>query len=272
VPYRDQSQLPVFDTGIASFNFSQAFDENIFSGGWDRIANANQMTLGLTTRWLDEDTGFERLSLSAAQRLYFDDQLVTLPGQNPRLNKKSDYLVGANAALTDTLSVRFDAQFNPESRDRNRMTAGLRWKPKRLASLSAAYRYERDPRAVADPGFVFDPLTDNTKEQVTLSGQWPLTSKIYAMGRIDYSLQEKRSTQSIIGLEYKGDCCWAARTVFQRYAVSAGNVNTAVFFQLELLGLGSLGTDPMGLLGRTIPTYEPVMPPAAQKTTFERYE
>lgn len=272
VPYRDQSQLPVYDTGIASFNFSQAFDENIFSGGWDRIANANQMTLGLTTRWLDEKTGFERLSLSAAQRLYFDDQLVTLPGQSPRLNKKSDYLVGANAALTDTLNVRFDAQFNPESRERNRMTAGLRWKPKRLASLSLAYRYERDPRAVVDPDFVLSPSDNRTKEQVTLSGQWPLTSKVYAMGRVDYSLQEKRSTQSIIGLEYKGDCCWAARTVFQRYAVSAGNVNTAVFFQLELLGLGSLGTDPLGLLGRTIPTYETVMPPAPQKTTFERYE
>ncbi|HEY9278972.1 MAG TPA: LPS-assembly protein LptD [Eoetvoesiella sp.] len=273
VPYTDQSQLPVFDTGIASFNFSQAFDENLFSGGWDRIANANQLTLGLTTRWLDEGTGFERLSLSAAQRIYFDDQRVTLPYQQPRRNKKSDYLVGADAAVTDKLNVRFDAQFNPESNDRNRMTAGLRWKPKRLASLSAAYRYERDPAQVQDPAIVRQRgYVDNSREQVTLSGQWPLTNRIYALGRVDYSLQEKRSTQTIVGLEYKGDCCWTARTVFQRYAVSAQDVNTAIFFQLELSGLGSLGTDPMGLLGRTIPTYENVMPPIPQKTTFERYE
>ncbi|HBT33007.1 MAG TPA: LPS-assembly protein LptD, partial [Pusillimonas sp.] len=67
VPYRDQDDLPVYDTGIATFNFAQAFDENYFSGGWDRIADANQLTLGLTTRWLDADTGFERLALSAAQ-------------------------------------------------------------------------------------------------------------------------------------------------------------------------------------------------------------
>ena len=273
VPYRDQSQIPVFDTGIASFNFSQAFDENLFSGGWDRIANANQVTLGLTTRWLDAASGFERLSLSAAQRIYFEDQRVTLPGQIPRENKKSDYLFGANAALTDKLNVRFDAQFNPESQDRNRMTAGVRWKPKRLASLSAAYRYERDPAQLSNPAIVQDTgYIDNSKEQVTLSGQWPLTSKISALGRIDYSLQEKRSTQSIIGLEYKGNCCWAARAVLQRYAVSAQEVNTAMFFQLELSGLGSLGTDPMGLLGRTIPTYETVMPPIPEKTTFERYE
>src|SRR5699024_3416021 len=112
VPYRDQSQIPLYDTSLATFNFSQAFDENIFTSGWDRIADANQLTVGLTTRWLDADTGFERLSLSAAQRIYFDDQQVTLyPGQKARTDTKSDYLVGANAALTDKLNVLFDAQF-----------------------------------------------------------------------------------------------------------------------------------------------------------------
>src|SRR3546814_14631863 len=63
--------------------------------------------------------------------------------------------------------------------------------------------------------------------------------KLVALGRIDYSLQEKRSTQSVLGFEYKGDCCWAARVVYQRYAVSQQDTNTAVFFQLELSGLRS---------------------------------
>jgi LPS-assembly protein len=273
VPYRDQSNIPVFDTGIATFNFAQAFDENIFSGGWDRIANANQLTVGLTSRWLDEETGFERLSLSAAQRVYFEPQRVTLGGEKPRTNTKSDYLVGANAALTDKLNVRFDAQFNPESRDRNRMSAGFRWEPKRLTTLSASYRYERDPQMILDPGFVpSDPANDRTREQISLAGQWPLTNKVYAMGRYDYSLQEKRNTQSILGLEYKGNCCWTARVVMQRYAVSKQDVNTAVFFQLELAGLGSLGTDPMRLLRERVIGYEPVTPPIPERTTFERYE
>lgn len=273
VPYRDQSQIPVYDTGLATFNFSQAFDENLFSGGWDRIANANQVTWGLTTRWLDESSGFERLSLSAAQRIYFEDQKVTLPGMRPRTNTRSDFLVGATAALTDTLNVRFDAQFNPDSRDRNRMTAGFRWEPKRLAMVSASYRYERDPEQLVNPNVLYNPFyIDRSKEQVTVSGQWPLTRKVYGLGRIDYSIQEKRSTQSILGFEYKGDCCWAARVVYQRYAVSAGDTNTALFFQLELGGLGSLGTDPMGLIGRTINGYQPVTTPIPEKTTFERYE
>ncbi|NYT63196.1 LPS-assembly protein LptD [Alcaligenaceae bacterium] len=273
VPYRDQSQLPIYDTGVASFNFAQAFDENMFSGGWDRIAEANQLTVGLTTRWLDADTGFERLSLSAAQRIYFSDQRVTLnPADKARTNKKSDYLVGANAALTDTLNVRFDAQFNPESRERNRMTAGFRWEPKRLTTLSASYRYERDPRAYADPNYIIDPADDRSREQVSIAGQWPLTNKVYALGRYDYSLQEKRNTQAIFGLEYKGDCCWVGRVVMQRYAVSRDQVNTAMFFQLELSGLGSLGTDPMNLLSDRIAGYRSITPPIPEKTTFERYE
>jgi len=255
VPYRDQSGLPVYDTDLASFNFAQAFDENIYSGGWDRIADANQLTLGLTTRWLDGDTGFERLSLSAAQRFYFSEQRVSLSA-NPRTDRRSDYLVGVNAALTNTFNLHLNTQFHPESRERSRMTADIRWEPKRLASMSLSYRYENA----------------RTTESVTLAGQWPITSKVYALGRFDYSLQEKRSTQSIFGFEYKGDCCWVGRVVAQRYAVSAQAVNTAFFLQLELTGLGALGTDPMRLLRERVAGYQPVTHAIPDATPFERYE
>src|SRR5690606_10622088 len=167
VPCRDQSTLPLFDTSLASFNFAQAFSENIYSGGWDRISNANQVTLGLTSRWLDADTGFERLVLQAAQRLYFDDQKVTL-GEKPRTSTRSDCLVGASAALTNTLSVNFDAQFNPEESRRNRMSSGLRWRPKRLATLGVNYRYERNPDQVLDPSYVPAPDDFRGKESISV--------------------------------------------------------------------------------------------------------
>jgi len=255
VPYRDQRNLPVYDTALASFNFAQVFDENIYSGGWDRIANANQLTQGLTSRWLDADTGFERMSLSAAQRFYFSKQRVSL-APDPRTARRSDYLVGVNAALTNTFQLHVNTQFRPESRDRSRMTAGVRWEPKRLTSATLSYRYE----------------ADRNMESVMLAGQWPITSKIYALGRFDYSLQERRNTQSIMGLEYKGDCCWVARAVAQRYAVSARDVNTAIFFQLELSGLGSLGADPMQLLRKRVTGYQPITHTIRDATPFERYE
>ena len=273
VPYRDQSDLPVFDTGLATFNYQQAFDENIFSGGWDRIANANQLTVGLTSRWLDADTGFERLSLSLAQRFYFDSQKVTLSSETPRNDTQSDYLVGAKAALTDKFSVYFDGLFDHETQKRNRLSSGVRWTPKRLATVSLSYRYERDINSYADPyGVLPSGTVPTSREQVSLSAQWPLSVRWYGVGRYDYSLAEKRSTQSIMGLEYRGDGGWAARVVMQRYAVSAQKTNTALFLQLELTGLGSLGTDPMSLLTDRVIGYKPVTPPTPEKTVFERYE
>ncbi|WP_345795981.1 LPS-assembly protein LptD [Castellaniella sp. MT123] len=273
VPYRDQSGLPVFDTGMATFSYQQAFDENIFSGGWDRIANANQLTTGLTTRWLDADTGFERLSLSAAQRFYFTDQQVTLPSQTPRKATESDYLMGANAALTDRFSVYFDGQFDHDTIKRSRLSSGVRWSPKRLATMSLSYRYERDPNLYTDPYQTLPPGTTlQSREQISVTSQWPLTQRWFGVGRYDYSLTEKRSTQSIVGVEYRGDGGWAARAVLQRYAVSAQVTNTALFLQLELTGLGSLGTDPMSLLSDRITGYQSVTPPTPEKTNFERYE
>lgn len=275
VPYVNQDDIPVLDTSVATFNFAQAFSHNLFSGGWDRIANANQLTIGLTSRWLHADTGAEIVRLEAAQRLYFENRKVFLNPTSKRMREHpierahSDYLFGAAASLTQNFHLRFDTQINPETRGRNRMSAGLRWEPKRLASISASYRYERDPQAFYDT-HEYDP--DRNKEQISLAGQWPLSKNLYMMGRTDYSLHEKRSTQNIFGLEYKGDCCWTARFVVQRYAVSAAKSNSAVFLQLELHGLGSLGTDPMRLLREQVTGYRPVRSPIPKRTVFERYE
>ncbi|KRC69317.1 LPS biosynthesis protein [Achromobacter sp. Root83] len=277
VPYRDQSTLPVFDTSLADFSFSQAFEENIYTGGWDRIANANQLTAALTTRWLDANTGFERLSLGVAQRFYFEDQKVTLPNETPRDNVRSDFLVGASAALTDSLSTDIAAQYNPYDNNWARGLVSARWSPQRLTTIAVAYRYQRDPQ----PGVSYQPQGQN---QVSLAVQWPFTERWYGVGRVDYSLRSgpsstvanttdsPRVTQAIAGLEYKGDCCWVGRVVYQRYAVSAADTNSALFFQLELTGLGSLGTDPMSLLNRSIPGYTSITPPVPAGTTFERYE
>lgn len=284
VPYRDQSKLPVYDTTLADFSFSQAFEDNIYTGGWDRIANANQLTAALTTRWLDADTGFERLSLSAGQQIYFQDQEVTLPGETPRTDVRSDFLVAASAALTNTLSTDVAAQYNPYDNRWSRGLISARWSPQRATSISVAYRYQRDP-PVNNEGFAINPYLPRGQNQVSVAFQWPFSNRWYGVGRVDYSLrsapptltltgeaESPRVTQAIAGLEYKGDCCWTGRVVFQRYAVSATDVNNAVFFQLELNGLGALGTDPLKLLNKSIPGYQGVNPPPAQGTTYERYE
>ena len=280
VPYRDQSNLPSYDTTLANFSFWQAFEENIYSGGWDRIANANQVTAALTMRWLDESTGFERISISGAQRIYFENQKVLMPGELPRDQGRSDFLVAASAALTDTISTDVAAQYNPYNELWSRSLISARWSPQRLTTVALSYRYQREP-------YGSEIYWPNGQNQVSLAVQWPFSERWYGVARVDYSLRSEdaidrsaginnsaksRVTQAIAGLEYKGNCCWTGRMVFQRYAVAAAQTNTALFFQLELTGLGLLGTDPMSLLNKSIPGYQQVNPPSPAGTTFERYE
>ena len=279
VPYRDQSQLPVFDTTMADFSFASAFQENIFTG-FDRIANANQATLALTSRWLDANSGFERLQLSVAQQFYFEDQYVTLPFQTPRTNTKSQFLLGSSAALTDTLNLSSLFQYNPYKSELSRAQLIGRWRPQRLATLALSYRYQVNP----SPEALYQTQGQN---QVSAGFQWPLTKKWYSIGRVDYSFNKLHAsslldssniiampkvTQGVVGLEYKGDCCWTGRVVFQRYVVSVDQTNSAVFFQLELGGLGNLGQNPMSIIGRSIPDYESINPPVRSVSKFERYE
>ena len=234
----------------------------------------------MTTRWLDASSGFERLQLGVAQQFYFEDEQVTLPGQVPRTNTKSQFLFGGSAALTDTLNLTSLLQYNPYASQISRAQITSRWRPQRLATLALSYRYQVNP----PPLSLYQSQGQN---QVSAAFQWPLTNKWYSIGRLDYSLNNATSpslidpstikgvpkvTQAVLGLEYKGDCCWTGRVVMQRYVVSVDQTNTAVFFQLELGGLGNLGQNPMGVIGRSIPDYQPINPPVPSISKFERYE
>ncbi|PRY99631.1 LPS-assembly protein [Jezberella montanilacus] len=285
VPYQNQAQVPVYDTTLADLSYSQLFQENIYSGGWDRVANANQITTGVSTRFLDADTGFERLTFAVAQQYYMTDQLVTLPYAVARTNSTSSVLFENTAAWTDKLGTAATLQYNPYSGQFDRSQLSARWKPQRQALIAASWRYQVTPTDTS----VYRTQGQN---QISVSGQWPLGKNWYTVGRIDYSFVNSPNTyqlpgftQMLGGLEYKSDCCWAARVVLQRYALNpllnttvattlatANTYNTAVFLQLELSGLGALGSNPMGLIAKSVVGYENPVPMVPNVSKFERYE
>ena len=129
----------------------------------------------------------------------------------------------------------------------------MRFQPELAKVLSAGYRYTRDPN--------FDVAQVN---QIDLSGQWPLTSRLYAVGRYNYSFLGKQTVsnpspggqllEAIFGLEYNAGC-WATRVVAQRLAALSGEPNNVLFLQLELTDFGSVGSNPVSLLRRSIPGY-----------------
>lgn len=271
IPHRDQSSIPLYDTSVSQFGFGTAFTENRYSGGWDRINNANRVTVGLTSRWLDADTGVERLALQVAQSFSFESQKVTLHNNEQLANNRSEFLAGLSARLTDTLNTEAAIQYDPYEKKIAQSMVSLRWNPKRLTSVSLSYRYQRDQYENPETGQIY-PYQLPPKENVIVAGQWPFSQKLSMVGRLDYSIRESRSTRSLVGLEYKGECCWAARVLFQRYAVAREKTDSRVYFQLELSGLGAFGSDPMTTIRESIPGYESTETPMPVRSIFERYE
>lgn len=236
VPYRRQDDIPNFDSGIYDFNFSQIFSENIFSGG-DRIADANQITAAVTSRLIDTDTGDERIRAALGQRYYFSDQRVTLPGVPVRTGRRADILASLSGRLTRAVTLSTDWQFNPREDSTEEYNFDVRYQPGFAKVINVGFRYTRD-----------------VLRDLDLSAQWPLGGRWYGVARYNRSLREHRVTEALAGLEYDGGC-WVFRTVFHRFATTEEDVTQAVFLQLELNDLASVGSSPLDLLSRTVGGY-----------------
>jgi len=241
VPVRNQNQIPVFDTGIADFNFSQIFAENRYSGG-DRIADANQATAMITSRLLDPLTGAEIIRAAFGQRFYFSTQNVGLPGEVLRSDRQTDFLGSFSGRILPKTYADIGVQYNPRLNQMERINIGGRYQPEAGKVLTAGYRYTRDQ--LSQPGL----------GQVDISGQWPVFGGWHAVGRFNYSTMDRRMIESVAGLEYDGGC-WVGRIVMQRLATQTQLTNTALFFQLELNGFAKVGSNPLEILKRTVPGY-----------------
>ncbi|MDE2051737.1 MAG: LPS assembly protein LptD, partial [Gammaproteobacteria bacterium] len=97
VPYRNQSALPVFDTAVPDLDPVELFRTNRYVGA-DRVGDANQVSAGVTTRLLNAVDGRQYLTATFGQEIYFTNPRVTLPGETPRTDRRSDLV--AQLALT----------------------------------------------------------------------------------------------------------------------------------------------------------------------------
>jgi len=230
IPYKDQSVLPNFDSGLADLNMQTLFYENQYNGQ-DRINDANQLTASLTSKFLDKN-GKERLSAIIAQRYYFEDRRVFGNDLTEAKKANSDIFMGASAKLPNSLNLDAMFQFDPTSNSLLRSTLGSRYNPEPGKMLNVSYR-----------------LIDNIigynqdLEVFNAAGQWPLGNRFYSIGRYNYDLKSSQTIEVLAGLEYDGGC-WVARSIFDRISLpTSPNPNYAFFIQLELNGIGSIGSD-----------------------------
>ena len=254
VPMRAQSAIPLFDTGLADFNYAQIFSENLFNGS-DRIADANQLTVAATTRILSPASGQEVLKATIGQRHYFKNQQVTLNSLAPvRTDKTSDFLLALNGRVSRHWALDSALQYNPHRNFFERLGVGARYQPETAKVLNLGYRFTRD-----------------SLNQVDVSAQWPLGGGWYGVGRYNYSMRDSRLVEGLGGFEYNGGC-WIGRVVVQRFAAAAGTATSAVFVQLELNGFSRIGSNPLETLKRNIPGYGRFDQTRPGSSPFDFYE
>jgi LPS-assembly protein len=244
IPYRDQSLFPRFDSALADLNIATLFTENQFVGV-DRVNNANQVSLALSTRMIDGETGQQRFAATIGQRFYFADQKVGLglSGESFRTNVKSDVVLAATAKLRNKWNVDTAFQYNTDTSIINRANVTARYNPEPGKVLNLTYRYLEDINNI-----------NARLDQINMSTQWPMGQGWYALGRLNYSIKDSQIIEGLAGLEYDAGC-WQSRFVMQRLYTANAEANYAFFYQLEFGGMASIGANPFRILSRNIPGY-----------------
>jgi LPS-assembly protein len=258
VPFRDQAGLPVFDTTTADFNYSQLFQENIFAGG-DRIANANQVSVAATSRFIRPSDGQELARAIIGQRYYFAPQKVFIPGLPVRTENISPLIMNLSGRITPDWSANVGMQYQfGGTGGVAQSILGVRYSPAPASVASATYRYTNE-KLTAGVGKI---------QSLDLAAQWPLGRGVYGIARANYDFVGQKLVESLAGLEYNAGC-WIIRAVASRFQTATAQETTLFYIQLEFNGLARIGSNPLEVLRRSIPGYTLINQSTPDSRTFD---
>ncbi len=272
IPTVNQQNIPTFDTTPYDFTYYQLFRENRYAG-YDRIGDANDLTAAVTSRLIDQNTGIERLRATIGNLVYFQDRKVTAIG--PIIDPKTGYtfpaygqsfsniIADVYGGISDNWSVYTAGQYNPSLNEIERGQVGLQYNNKQNQILNVAYRYRRnqltDGCVPITSGQSYITNNYGCLNLTDVSMRLPIFAGWYAIGRWQYSILDDVTTESFFGFE-RETCCWRFTLIGRRYlneiqANGTALSNNAVFFQLELKGLTTLGDQVDKFLERSVSGY-----------------
>jgi LPS-assembly protein len=261
----------------------ELFNTNRYVGA-DRVSDANQMSLGVTSRLLDAQDGRQFLAATLGQTYYFEIPRVTLPGETPITARHSDFVGQLALTAFQDWSADMGVQWDPQNERSERTQVNLQYKPAPDEVINLAYRYERfvqeqviegvpvpapcAPNAVQEallaasqypltrlPGQTF--CDSQGFDQVDLSGAWPVKGNWNVFFRDVYSIRDNKELEQFAGFEYRS-CCWRLRLGARRYVSTfTGGVDTGIWLQLELAGLAGVGSASDTSLSEEIRGYTP---------------
>ena len=270
-----QESQPVFDTTLLPFSYQQLFRESRFVG-YDRIDDSKQVSLGLSSRFINKDSGREVLRLAIGQAFYLEDRRVDLPNNvvagslftDPSLLDSSVTIPGTFTILQPGSNAAADAAARRTAHSSDIATE-MRWQTTdklwlqadmvldrddgRVNQAHLGWHYRSGPQTLYNFGYSQRRLTvinaDDRPElkQLDASLSLPLGRQWQLFSRWHYDLEDKRSLESLFGVAYES-CCWTIRAVHQRALEPDDNslsndlgYDEAILLEFQLKGLGGLG-------------------------------
>jgi LPS-assembly protein len=239
IPFRDQDDLPVFDTALPDLNLVQLFRANRYVGA-DRLGDANELAAGLTTRLVRAESGQQYLAATIGQRFYFESPRVVLPGEVAETRSASNLVGEVELTAWRSWTARAAVEWDAEQSNTLRGEASVQYHPSPDTVATFGYRSREGLLEQWDAGFAW-----------RVSPSWQL----YA--RQVYSTLEDKSIDRFAGFEYSG-CCWRLRLLGRNYVSNrTGESDNSILLQVELTGLSSVGTRSDTFLERGIRGYSP---------------
>ncbi|NMY74497.1 LPS-assembly protein LptD [Pseudomonas sp. WS 5071] len=282
VPERDQQDIPVFDTGESTFSYSSLWRDNRFSGS-DRVGDENKLSLGLTSRWIEEN-GFERQRISLGQAYYFKDRKVQMPGitenRDDSTSSVSPYALEYAYRFNRDWRATADYNWDPETRSPRSGSAMMHYQPEDNPNkvVNIGYRYRNDQvrynqytgkweigggdfGVKGKPGYIKDYYKI---QQHDFSVIWPIVPQWNVISRWQYDYNRNRTLEAFGGFEYD-NCCWKLRLInrywvdndeYTQEAPTNEKGDHGLFLQIVLKGLGGVvGTKVESFLDKGIQGY-----------------
>lgn len=244
VPEKKQDDLPVFDTGLYDFSFDSLFRENRFSSK-DRFGDTNQVTLALTSRLIDRNSGKERAYVSLGQIYYLDDREVILPNLRKPDDNSTPIVAKFSAKLFDYWQLLGNVQWDTHTKTTEKLLVQMQYKPaeKRVINLSYLTRDTANRSSAR-------------VEQTDVSLHWSINQHWNMVGRWRYAIPKNRTLEIFGGIEYDS-CCWGFRVVAQRFLIGRNGLSDkGLFLQFELKGLAGSGRKTVDFLKQKISGYK----------------
>ncbi|EKY3199311.1 LPS assembly protein LptD [Cronobacter turicensis] len=253
VPYRDQSSINNYDSSLLQSDYSGLFRDRTY-GGLDRIASANQVTTGVTSRIYD-DASVERFNVSVGQIYYFTQSRTGDDDINWEKNKDTGSMVWAGDTywrISDRWGLRGGVQYDARLANVATGNGVIEYRRDDDRVLQLNYRYASPEYIQATlPSYSTAEQYKDGINQVGMTASWPIVDRWSVVGAYYYDTNANEAADQMLGVQYNS-CCYAIRVGYERklngWDIDKSKYDEVIGFNIELRGLSSnygLGTQQM---------------------------